>query len=88
MFRKAAHHWIPPYSLPPEVLFCEQLARTDTSAVYLDRDDVWYVHPETKPQAFIEMLDNLLASVMRGEFPEAQRGLTGIQFGDWRDSRP
>ena len=83
LFRKAAHHWIPPYPLPPEVLFFERIANTAASTFYLDRDDVWYVHPETKPQAFLEVLDNLLARVPRGEFPEAQRGLTGIQFGEW-----
>jgi hypothetical protein len=84
IFRKAAHHWIPPYPLPPEVLFFEKIAGTSAGTFYLDRDDVWYVHPETKPEAFLDVLDNLLARVPRGEFPEAQRGLTGIQFGEWR----
>jgi hypothetical protein len=30
------------------------------------------------------VLDGLVARVPRGEFPEAQRGLSGILFGEWK----
>jgi len=82
--RKIAAHVLPPYPLPPEVLVFEHCAARDKRFFYFDRKDVWYVHPETKPQAFLEVVDDLLARVPRGEFPEAQRGLTGIQFEEWR----
>ncbi len=84
MFRKAAHHWIPSYPWPPEVLLFERAAAAGKIFLYLDRKDVWYVHPETKLGAFLDVLDGLVARVPRGEFPEAQRGLSGILFGEWR----
>jgi hypothetical protein len=84
LFRKIAHHGVPPYPLPPEVLFFERIAGTDAMTFYMDREDVWYLHPETKPQAFLEALENLLSRVPRGDFPEVQRGLSGIRFGEWR----
>ncbi len=82
--RKIAAHVIPPYPLPPEVLVFEHCAAEAKRFFYFDRDDVWYVHPETKPAAFLDVLDNLLVRVPCGDFPEAQRGLTGIQFESWR----
>ena len=85
MLRKAAHHWIPPFPLPPEVLLFERAAEARHSFFYLERKDVWYVHPETKPQVFLEVLENLQAQVPRGGFPEAQRGLSGILFAVWND---
>lgn len=84
-FRKAAHHWIPPYPLPPEVLMFERAAEREYGFFYLDRKDVWYVHPETKPREFLGVLDNLLVRVPRGEFPAEQRGLSGILFAVWND---
>lgn len=93
VFRKAAHHWIPSYPLPPEVLLFESAAGAGCDFFYLDRKDVWYVHPETKPKEFFGVLDNLLSSVPLGDFPETQRGLTGIRFEEWNaasrsDKRP
>ncbi len=84
VFRKAAHHWVPPYPLPPEVLLFERAAAARCGFFYLDRKDVWYVHPETKPKEFLGVLDDLSARVPMGEFPENQRGLSGIVFGEWR----
>jgi hypothetical protein len=83
VFRKAAHQWIPPYPLPPEVLLFERTAAARHDFFYLDRKDVWYVHPETKPGEFLVVLDSLLSCVPTGDFPEPQRGLTGIRFEDW-----
>ena len=82
-FRKAAHHWIPSYPLPPEVLLFESAAGAGCDFFYLDRKDVWYVHPETKPREFLEVLDDLLARVTQGYFPREQHGLTGILFEQW-----
>ncbi|MFM8789987.1 MAG: hypothetical protein ACKOEI_09085 [Chthoniobacterales bacterium] len=89
VLRKAAHHWIPPYPLPPEVLLFERAAAAGRGFFYLDRKDAWYVHPETKPKEFFGVLDDLLARVPVGGFPESQRGLSGIVVGEWaalRDS--
>ena len=88
VFRKAAHQWIPPYPLPPEVLLFERTAAARHDFFYLDRKDVWYVHPETKPKQFLVVLDSLLSSVPLGDFPETQRGLTGIRFEEWSANTP
>jgi hypothetical protein len=84
--RKIAHHGIPPYPLPPEVLLFERAAAAGKNFLYLDRKDVWYVHPETKPGAFLDVLDGLVARVPCGDFPEEQRGLSGIVFDEWNSS--
>ena len=87
-FRKGAHHWIRPYPLPPEVLLFESAAGAARDFFYLDRKDVWYVHPETKPREFLVVLDSLLSCVPMGDFPEGQRGLTGISFEEWSANTP
>jgi hypothetical protein len=84
VFRKAAHHWIPPHPLPPEVLLFERAAAASRGFFYLDRKDVWYLHPETKPNEFLGVLDLLLDEVPRGYCPHAQHGLSGILFDEWR----
>lgn len=87
VFRKAAHHWIPSYPLPPEVLLFECAARAGRAFFYLDRKDVWYVHPETKPNEFLGVLNDLLERVPRADVPHAQRGLTGVLFSEWVSNR-
>lgn len=84
IFRKIAHHSIPPFPLPPEVLIHEANQQRGMKVLYLNREDLWFVHPETKPKEFLEVLEPLLARVPRGECPEGQRGLAGIQFGMWK----
>lgn len=84
MFRKIAHHKIPPFPVPPEVLVHEANQAKGMKVFYLNREDLWFVHPETKPKEFLEVLEPLLTKVARGECPEGQRGLAGIQFGMWK----
>lgn len=84
IFRKIAHHHIPPFPLPPEVLIHEANQQRGMKVLYLNREDLWFIHPETKPKGFFEVLEPLLARVPRGECPEGQRGLAGIQFGMWK----
>jgi hypothetical protein len=84
IFRKMAHHWIPPFPLPPEVLVHEENQKEGMKVLYLNREDLWFVHPETKPKEFLEVLENLLKKVPKGECPGGQRGLAGIQFGLWK----
>jgi hypothetical protein len=75
---------IPPFPLPPEVLLHEQAQARGFSCLYLDDPRAWFIHPDTKPEIFLRLLPRLLETAgRRGEYPAAQRGVSGVQFAAW-----
>ncbi len=74
---------IPPFPLPPEVLLNEHALRTGCECYYLRDPRAWYIHPDTKPAQFVNLLPRLLAGTQAGTTPSAQRGFTGVRFRDW-----
>jgi hypothetical protein len=81
--RKLAYAIIPPFPLPPEVLLYERAARYDLNCLYLRDERAWFIHPDTKPASFISLLPHILDATRRGQSPEAQRGVSGVQLGAW-----
>ena len=80
---------IPPFPLPPEVLLHEQAQARGFACLYLDDPRSWFIHPDTKPEIFLRLLPRLLAVAgQRGEFPAAQRGVSGVQFAAWESFSP
>ncbi len=67
----------------PEVLFQEMLRRTGLKSAYLGDVDMWIAHPDTKPAAFLAILDPLLAAVTNGDFPPEQRGCGSLRLEAW-----
>lgn len=84
--RRIVHRVIPPYPLPPEVVFYEHALRRGCECFYLGDPRAWYIHPDTKPPVFVEILPRLLTGVRAGATPVSQRGFTGIRFEDWRSA--
>lgn len=84
--RRIAQRVIPPFPLPPEVLLNEHALQTGRECFYLGDPRAWYIHPDTKPAAFVELLPKLLTGAREGIVPPAQRGFTGVRFEDWRGS--
>ncbi len=84
--RRIVHGVIPPFPLPPEVLLNEHALRTGCECFYLGDERAWYIHPDTKPAAFIELLPKLLGGTRDGLVPAPQRGFTGVRFEDWRET--
>lgn len=82
--RRLAHHIIRPFPLPPEVLLNEHALQTGCECLYLGDERAWYIHPDTKPAAFVELLPKLLTGAREGIVPATQRGFTGVRFEDWR----
>lgn len=74
----------PQFPLPPEVLLHQHCAKRGVNSFYLNDSRAWYVHPDSKPTEFLMLLPKMLAAVSQGRFPEAQRGLSGIQFDAWQ----
>ena len=81
--RRLAQRVIPPFPLPPEVLLNEHARRTGRECYYLRDPRAWYIHPDTKPVQFVNLLPRLLAGTQAGATPPAQRGFTGVRLGDW-----
>lgn len=81
--RGFAHKVIPPFPLPPEVLFYEGMRQRGLPTLYLRDPGAWILHPDVKREAFLSLLPLLLAATSRGECPPAQRGLGEIQFEAW-----
>jgi|GEM_PF-1242051 len=86
--RRLAHRVIPPFPLPPEVLLNEHALRMGCECLYLGDPRAWYIHPDTKPAAFLNLLPKLLEATHAGQHPAAQRGFTGIRFADWEKADP
>ena len=82
--RWLARHFIPPFPLPPEVLLHEHAGRRGMHCLYLGTEQAWYVHPDSKPPAFLQMLPRLQEAVRRGACPPAQFGRSGIDFAAWQ----
>lgn len=82
--RRIAQRVIPPFPLPPEVLLNEHALRAGLECFYLGDARAWYIHPDTKPAAFVDLLPKLLTGARAGMVPAAQRGFTGVRFEDWR----
>ncbi len=78
----------PSFPLPPEVLLHEHASGRGAASIYLNDPRAWYVHPDTKPPDFIALLPKMLEAVSEGRCPEAQRGLSGIQFEAWHEFDP
>ena len=74
---------IPPFPLPPEVLLHEHAASRGLAALYLSDPQAWFIHPDTKTETFLTLLDDMLERTSRGEYPDRQRGVSGIQFDAW-----
>lgn len=75
---------IPAFPLPPEVMLHEHAQQDGFACLYLDDPRAWFIHPDTKPEIFLRVLPKLLAAAgERGEFPPAQRGVSGVQFAAW-----
>ena len=75
---------IPPFPLPPEVLLHEHAQAAGFGCLYLHDPRAWFIHPDTKPDVFLRLLPDLLAvAAGRGEYPPAQRGVSGVQFAAW-----
>lgn len=81
--RRLARDFIPPFPLPPEVLLHEHAGRRGARCLYLRSEQSWYVHPDTKPRLFLDLLPQILDSVRRGECPQEQRGLSAVDFDAW-----
>jgi len=81
--RRVAKSVIPPFPLPPEVLLYEAAARHGLSSLYLRNPQAWYIHPDRKDSSFLALLPRLIEATARGECPEAQRGVSGIQVDAW-----
>lgn len=82
--RRLAQRVIPPFPLPPEVLLHEHAQRAGRECFYLGDSRAWFIHPDTKPAVFVELLPKLLAGTRTGSTPAAQRGFTGVRFADWQ----
>lgn len=82
--RRIALKVIPPFPLPPEVLLYECAAAAGKMSLYLADPRAWYIHPDTKPATFIDLLPKILRAVRAGAIPAAQRGFTGIRCSDWQ----
>ncbi len=80
--RRLARH-LPAWPLPPEVLLHEHAQARGFACLYLDDPRAWFIHPDTKPDRFLQLLPRLLDGVARGEVPPAQRGVSGVQFAAW-----
>ncbi len=77
---------IPPFPLPPEVLLHEHAQARGFGCLYLGDPRAWFIHPDTKPAAFLRLLPRLLAAAgQRGSCPDAQRGVSGVQFAAWEN---
>lgn len=77
---------LPPFPLPPEVLLHEHAQLHGFACLYLADKRAWFIHPDTKPTAFLHLLPRLLdAVVRRGAFPAAQQGVSGLQFNAWEE---
>jgi hypothetical protein len=76
---------LPPFPLPPEVLLHEDAQARGFRCLYLGDPRCWFVHPDTKPAAFVAVLPHLLDSVVqRGTTPPGQRGLGSLQLPLWQ----
>jgi hypothetical protein len=75
---------LPPFPLPPEVLLHEKAQREGFACLYLGAPQTWYIHPDTKPDAFTRLLPHLIGAVVnRGEVPDSQRGVSGLHYAAW-----
>ncbi len=75
---------VPAFPLPPEVLLHEHAQRCGLACLYLDDPRAWFIHPDTKPEIFLRLLPKLLTTAgQRGDYPPAQRGISGVQFAAW-----
>jgi hypothetical protein len=75
---------IPPFPLPPEVLLHESAQARGFACLYLEDPRAWFIHPDTKSEAFLRLLPRLLSAAgQRGECPPAQRGVSGVQLAAW-----
>lgn len=81
--RRIALKVIPPFPLPPEVLLYERARAAAMYCFYLGDARAWYIHPDSKPTALVNLLPKILRAVHAGEVPAAQRGFTGIRCSDW-----
>ena len=71
------------------MLLHEQAQARGFACLYLDDPRSWFIHPDTKPEIFLRLLPRLLAVAgQRGEFPAAQRGVSGVQFAAWESFSP
>lgn len=75
---------VPIYPTPPEVMLHQKLQTTQTSCLYLSREDAWYLHPTTKPEQFLSMLPSLIAHVDRNDIPAEQRHFAEIRLNVWQ----
>lgn len=82
--RRLAQRVIPPFPLPPEVLLYEHARHHGRECFYLGDPRAWFIHPDTKPAAFVSLLPKLLTETRAGRHPAAQRGFTGVRFADWQ----
>lgn len=77
---------LPPFPLPPEVLLHEHAQRRNLFCLYLANPNAWFIHPDTKPDCFLQLVPKLLEQVTgRGGYPPSQRGISSVQFQAWED---
>jgi hypothetical protein len=75
---------IPPFPLPPEVMLHEHAQARGFGCLYLNDPRAWFIHPDAKPEIFLRLLPRILVTAgQRGECPDAQRGVSGMQFAAW-----
>jgi hypothetical protein len=81
--RRLAHRTIPPFPLPPEVLLYEHAVARGWTCLYLDDPRAWFIHPDDKSDPFERLVPSLIEAVRRGDVPEEQRGVSGVQLDAW-----
>jgi len=71
------------FPLDPEIVLFRSVGGRGGKKIILKNTDAWLLHPATKPQAYLNLLPQLIEAVTNGKTPDVQRGNENINLEAW-----
>jgi hypothetical protein len=73
------------YPRSPEIMLFKRVGRAGGWRLNLKSEQVWLLHPKTKPPRYIELLPQIQQHILKGQVPVEQRGYADINLSAWEN---
>lgn len=71
------------FPIDPEILLYKSVGPRGAKRLILKSEDAWLLHPINKSRLYLDALPQIISTITKGKYPQAQKGYENINLESW-----